>query len=360
MLAFIISLVFAALALIFRALYKTYEHIPAKELKRQARSGDPVAGLLYRPVAYGINLKVLLSTLLLVTAGLSLIFMINAVGTWLAVVVLLVITTIGVVAVVPGAELTNRSVWLAEKAAPALSWLLERTQPLIGWFTRFARKHRPVRLHTGLYEKSDLAELLKRQKGQADSRISSGEIDMLVHALSFGDELVADALVPKRVVKLVASSESVGPILMADLHKSGHSRFPVYEEKHDNIVGILYMHDLVTAKHSGTVAELMKQKLTYVHEDFTLYQTLQAFLKTKQHLFLVVNSFEEYVGIITIEDVIEKMIGRSIIDEFDRYDDLRAVAAAAAKKDHKARNEPKADTDEPIEITNADDAKIEQ
>jgi CBS domain containing-hemolysin-like protein len=54
----------------------------------------------------------------------------------------------------------------------------------------------------------------------------------------------------------------------------------------------------------------------------------------------VVNSFEEYVGIITMEDVLETMIGKLIVDEFDRYDDLRAVAARAAHKEHKARKEP--------------------
>jgi CBS domain containing-hemolysin-like protein len=85
----------------------------------------------------------------------------------------------------------------------------------------------------------------------------------------------------------------------------------------------------------------MNARLTYVHEDFSLYQTLQAFLKTKQHLFLVVNSFEELVGIITIEDVLEQMIGRAIVDEFDRYDDMRAVAAAAAHKEHQEHDEPK-------------------
>jgi magnesium and cobalt transporter len=123
---------------------------------------------------------------------------------------------------------------------------------------------------------------------------------------------------------------------MGELHASGHSRFPVYEVKKDNIVGVLYLHDLVATKRSGTVSNIMRRKVTYVHEDFTLYQTLQAFIKTKQHLFIVVNSFEEYVGIITIEDVLERVIGKLIVDEFDRYDDLRAVAAAAAHKDHAA------------------------
>ncbi len=57
--------------------------------------------------------------------------------------------------------------------------------------------------------------------------------------------------------------------------------------------------------------------------------------KTHRQLYVVVNSFEEYVGIITIEDILETILGTSIIDEFDQYDDLRAVAARAAKKDHK-------------------------
>jgi CBS domain containing-hemolysin-like protein len=101
---------------------------------------------------------------------------------------------------------------------------------------------------------------------------------------------------------------------------------------------VLYLHDLVAQKASGSVRDIMRRKVTYVHEDFTLYQTLQAFIKTKQHLFVVVNSFEEYVGIITIEDVLERVIGKLIVDEFDRYDDLRAVAAAAARKDHAAHD----------------------
>ncbi len=357
MIAFLLSLVFAILALVFRALYKTYEHVPARELKRMARGGDDVAVLMYRPVAYGMSLKLLLGFFVLVFGAASLGFMVQAVGVWLAVLALLAILVLGAVAIVPGAELTQRSVWLARKFAPALGWVLERVQPVFDAVARFVQKHRPVRVHTGLYEKADLVELLRQQKGQADSRISNGEIDMLVHALSFGDRYVSEILVPKRVVKSVAVSESVGPILMADLHKSGHSRFPVYDGTHDNIVGMLYLHDLVAAKQVGTVADIMKRKLMYVHEDFTLYDTLQAFLKTKHHLFLVVNSFEEYVGIITIEDILEQMIGKPIVDEFDAYDDLRAVAAKAAHKEHHERKktdaEPVAEepaTTEPPEV----------
>lgn len=336
---FVGGLVLAVLALVFWVLYKTYEHVPARELKRLARSGDEVAALLYRPVAYGLSLRLLLGLLMVLSAAGALGIFVSALGVWLAIMPMLFIGALGSLVFVPSSELTQTSLWLAKRAAPGIAWLLERLHPIFNIGSRFINHYRPLRVHSGLYEKTDLVELLQQQKAQPDNRISPAEIDLLAHSLTFGDKLVSDAMVPKRVVTFVSASEPVGPLLMSELHKSGHSRFPVYDGKRDNIAGILYLHDLVASKQTGTVADVMQPRLTYVHEDFTLFQTLQAFLKTKQHLFLVVNSFEEFVGIITIEDVLEQMIGKLIVDEFDRYDDLRAVAAAAAKKDHAGHHE---------------------
>jgi CBS domain containing-hemolysin-like protein len=101
------------------------------------------------------------------------------------------------------------------------------------------------------------------------------------------------------------------------------------------------------ADHGGRVSTLMRRPVVYVHEDFSLGQVLQAFLKTYNHLFIVVNEFEEFVGIITIEDVIDQIIGRPLADEFDNYTDLRAVAAASAKAEHFKH---KKDSSEPTEV----------
>jgi CBS domain containing-hemolysin-like protein len=341
MVNFVLGLLLAGAAVVLWSLQRTYLHVPALELKRLARGGDEVAQLLYRAVAYGMSLQLLLGLSVVLCAALALSCLTQAVGAWLAVFVLLILGVVGSVALVPAGELTRRSLWLARKAAPGIGWILERGQPVFDLLARSLKRFRHVTLHTGLYEKSDLVSLLERQKGQPDSRIMSSEIDLLLHSLTFGDRQVSDALTPKRVLKTVAASETIGPILLDELSKSGHSRFPVYDQKHDHIVGILYLHDLVGRHATGRVADVMSHKLTYVHEDFTLHQTLQVFLKTKQHLFLVVNNFEELVGIITIEDVLEQMIGKQIVDEFDRYDDLRAVAAKAARREHREHHEPK-------------------
>lgn len=347
MLIFILGLLLAVGAVVVWVLQRSYEHVPAKELKRLARSGDDVAVLLYRAAAYGMSLRVLLGTGFIVLAALALVCLVSALGTWLAVLLLLVVLGVGSFVFVPVSEFTKSSLWLAKTAAPGVSWLLERLHPIFDFIARFIRRHRHLSVHTGLYEKTDIVELLERQKGQADSRISESEVALLQHALLFGDRQVVDAMVPKRVVTMVSAKENIGPVLMDELARSGHSRFPVYGGKKDNIVGILYLHDLIGTKKTGTVESVMSHKLTFVHEDFTLYQALQAFLKTKHHLFLVVNSFEELVGIITIEDVLEQMIGKPIVDEFDRYDDLRAVAATAAKKDHRSHDEPKPEAEAP-------------
>lgn len=333
MIPFIFGLACALVALTSLALYKTYRHVPPKELKRLARHGDHLAELLYRPVAYGASLSALLWLITGFSIAGNMVLFAHVLAPWLAVLLAAVIIWVGF-AWIPSGELTRGGLWLARLAAPAFAWLLERLHPLFSSIYNFVRKHRPITVHTGLYEKEDLAELLARQKDQPDNRIPAGEIDLLTHALSFGDKLVADVVVPKRIVTFVNATDPISPMVTHELHQTGHSRFPVYEGKRDNVVGVLHLKDLVGTQKTGTVRDLMKKKLTYVHEDFTLYQTLQAFLKTKQHLFLVVNSFEELVGIITVEDVIGQMIGRPILDEFDQYEDPRAVAAAAAKKDH--------------------------
>ena len=336
MLPFILGLVSAALAIVFAVLYSAFSHVTPKELKRRARSGDEIAALLYRSVSYGLSAKLVLGGFAALCAYGAVVLLVRALDAWLAIPVLVVIGVAGVLFTDSRGGASKMALWMAVHVSPGLAWMLERLQPILGRIARAVRKLFPLRVHSGLYEKEDLVALLEAQKTQPDNRIAPGEIDMLSHALTFGDKTVADALVPKRVVKSVAVDEPVGPVLMGELHTSGHSRFPVYEAKKDNIVGVLYLHDLVATKQSGVVRTVMRRKVTYVHEEFTLYQTLQAFIKTKQHLFVVVNNFEEYVGIITIADVLERVIGKLIVDEFDTYDDLRAVAAAAARKDHAA------------------------
>lgn len=168
---------------------------------------------------------------------------------------------------------------------------------------------------------------------QSDKILSLDEELLLQHTLHFNALTVADVMTPSSVIEAVEASETVGPVLLDRLHKTGHSRFPVMEGDVDHMVGMLYLHDLVSLSRSVKRArEAMQPKVFYIRQDATLNHALHAFLKTHHHLFVVVNEYRETVGILSLEDVVEALLGKKIVDEFDLFSDLRAVAERNPRK----------------------------
>jgi len=178
--------------------------------------------------------------------------------------------------------------------------------------------------------RSDLTHMLSAI-APADTDLSADELRIIKHSLAFGEKSVYDIMTPRSVVAFVKEDDLLSPILLDELYKSGHSRFPVLAKSSDQATGILYTKDLHDLKRHTNVHELMHKPVHYVNENRELDHVLQAFIRTKQHLFLVVNEFTEITGLVTIEDVVEQILGKPIIDEFDRYDSMRDVADAKAK-----------------------------
>ncbi len=349
MLSFITALLLLGLMLFGILLRKTYDYMPKRELKRQAQQGDRVASILYRAVAYGASLRLLLWLIIGLSAAAGFVLFVRIAPPVLSFLAVVSLLWYGFVWM-PAAPISGIGAKLVILTTPFVAWLLSVFHPLFVHINSTVEQRRPDMYHTGLYEREDLVDFLELQRSMADSRISESGIDMAIHALTFGDRTVSEIMVPKRVVKTVHADESVGPILITELHQSGYSRFPVHDDgSHDTIIGTLYMRDLVGSRQGGRVHSVMRPDVHYVHEDQDLYRVLHAFIKTKHHLFVVVNSFEEYVGIVTIEDVIEQVIGHRIEDEFDRYDDMRAVAASQAKIDHDTHNATTETTTEVVE-----------
>jgi metal transporter CNNM len=189
-----------------------------------------------------------------------------------------------------------------------------------------------------IYSKEELYKILEEHKVSKYSDIEEDEIQIVRHALSFGSKQVREIMTPRRMVVSVASDEHIGPILIDELHKSGFSRFPVYNDKKaQNFIGTLFLHDLVGRRDGGTAKDVMRKDVYYVHEEESLDHALKVFLKTNHHLLIAVNTFEEFVGVISFEDVVEQIIGKQIVDEFDKHADLREVAKSLAEKENKKR-----------------------
>ena len=184
-----------------------------------------------------------------------------------------------------------------------------------------------------IYSTDELVKILEEHEVSEDSDIEADEIAIVKNAINFGDKLVHDVMTPKNVVSAISKDEMLTPKVLQELHQSGHSRFPVYDGSLDKIVGTLFVKDLIDQKmHDQKVSRAMEKNVYFLNEYQALDHVLNAFLKTKHHIFVVINEFKETVGVITIEDIIEEIMGREIVDEFDNYDDLREVAALEGAK----------------------------
>jgi len=195
---------------------------------------------------------------------------------------------------------------------------------------RWLRSAVPVSERRGIDSREELEHLVSDSQGV----ISDDEKKLILASLKFDGRIVGEVMTPKSVVETVKRNEILGPLVLDDLHKTGHSRFPVIDEDIDHVVGILYVRDVLTLdttkKHTAKVETAMSKRVYYIREDHSLEQALTAFLSTHHHLFIVINEFRETVGILTLEDTLEALLGRKIIDEFDAHDDMRVVAARNA------------------------------
>jgi CBS domain containing-hemolysin-like protein len=330
--AFIFAVVLVALMLLGISLNRTYEHFTSKEIKRQARRGDARARELYKPVSYGASLQVFLWLIVLLSAAGACVLFATTIPGWLAFILIAVTLAMGFWWL-PAAEISSLNGRMAVWCAPLISKCLYYLHPLLTRVGRLVKQHYPINVHAGLYEKEDLLELLEWQKQQPENRIPTTELDVMERALLFSDKTVQDIAVPRRKVRFVAATDTVGPIVIDELHKTGHSSFPVYEGKRDNIIGTLYLRDLVHLRSDATASQVMRHGAFYVQEAFSLNQALDAFLRTKHHLLMVVNSLEECTGVITMEDVLEQVVGKPTANEFDGYDNLQEVASFLTKNE---------------------------
>jgi len=174
----------------------------------------------------------------------------------------------------------------------------------------------------------------------SDHLLSRDEKTLLLHGLTFSDRKVNEVMTPRGVIDSISKSELLGPLVLDDLHKTGHSRFPVADGDIDHVVGMLHIQDLFTldTKRSMTAEKAMEPRVFYIKEDQSLGHALAAFIRTHHHLFIVVNEFRETVGLLSLEDTIEALIGRKIVDEFDTHEDLRAVAARNVRGNNHPKN----------------------
>lgn len=202
------------------------------------------------------------------------------------------------------------------------------------WIGKFIRSISSDATNLSVGSRQELEHLIS-ESGQL---LTSDEKKLLTNGLHFAGKTVESIMTPRGVIASVQKSDVLGPLLLDELHKTGYSRFPVLDGDIDHVIGVLHIRELLALKdHSSETAErAMEKRVYYIHQDQTLDAALAAFLKTRHHLFVVVNGYRETAGLVSLEDVIEELLGKQIIDEFDLHDDLRAVAEREAKHNNRS------------------------
>jgi CBS domain containing-hemolysin-like protein len=168
---------------------------------------------------------------------------------------------------------------------------------------------------------SELKMVLDRSTTHGE--IERQEQEMLYKVFDFADKEVSAVMVPRPEV--VALSVELPPEeALAAMIESPYTRYPVYRESLDQVVGILHVRDLISALTDRGIAGVQVEELVrpahIVPETKDLAALLGEFRRTNQHMAIVVDEYGELEGIVTLEDLLEEIVGE-IEDEFDLPDE---------------------------------------
>jgi putative hemolysin len=194
-----------------------------------------------------------------------------------------------------------------------LIWLLQRSTELV---LRALGQEPPGAEHEA-HSEAELRMLLSSSAEQGE--IERGEQEMVTRVFDFADKQVTDVMVSRPEVVAISVALPPQEALQAVL-ESPYTRYPVYRETVDDIVGVLHVRDLISAMRDGSLADINLEEIVrpalMVPETKDLVALLQEFRRTQQHLAIVINEYGTMEGIVTLEDLVEEIVGE-IEDEFD-------------------------------------------
>lgn len=323
-----VLLVFSAL---FSGLTLGLMSLSAPELKRKITLGDKDAKKVY---AVRKNGNLLLTTLLVgnvaINAALSIFLGSIASGFTAGLVATGLIVIFG--EITPQAVFSRYALMLGAKTAWVVRTFIFVLYPITRPIAWVLDKTLGDELPT-IYSKEELMKIFEEHEEAAASDVKAEEERIVKGALTFSDENVGDVMTPRAVVKLIDASEKITEELLDQFSKDGFSRIPVYKNKEDNIVGIIYLKHLLKRgtlnKRAGDVAD---KKVAFVEENDSLADVFNGILQKRVHILVVKNEFGTFSGLITLEDILEEIIRTEIVDEDDKHKDLRKFAKSRAKK----------------------------
>ena len=221
---------------------------------------------------------------------------------------------------------------LAQPAAYIIRFFIWLTLPVIFLTLFVTDKITKNRRNVGSLSKEELIEstLLSEDEGVIDEQ----ESDVIENVLHLDAVKIQDVLTPRSVVFAIEESRSIQDIVATEENIFRFSRVPVYQGHTDTITGIILTKKIFKqALQDDTVPiSAIKREIFQINENIPVSKALDLFIKKKEHMFLVVDSYDQPEGIVTMEDCIETLLGVEIVDESDNVENMRELAKQQMKK----------------------------
>lgn len=227
--------------------------------------------------------------------------------------------------ILPQALVSRFALRFGALAAPLVNLLMKILYPICGPIAWGLNKM--FGKESGLqFSKRDLITMLEDEQSIEQTEVDGDERRIARGSLSFSHKKVSDVLTPATVAFVLETGSIIDQKLLLSLKRMGYSRIPVHTDDSNQFVGIVYLKDLIGIKVPIKVEKIMDKTIHFVLPTDPLDKVLNEFIATKMHLFVVLDEFGSFSGVITVEDVIEEIIGTEIMDEDDDTPDLRETA----------------------------------
>jgi metal transporter CNNM len=319
---YLISAVLVILSALFSGLTLGLLSLDAQSLRRRAKYGDKNAEKIY-PIRENGNL--LLTTLLLgnvaVNTTLSLFLGTIASGVTAGIMATALIVLFG--EIVPQAVISRHAIWFGARTI----WFTRTVIFLLYPIAFPISKMLDYALGSEIpkfYSKTELMDLFTEHHHSENSQIDADEKRIVHGALQFSHTSVREVMTKSEDVISFDENEKLTDEFFERVGEQGFSRLPIYSGDKSNIVGILYAKDLLTEDENISIKHTenaFNKHFITVRPDDLLDKVLASMLKQRQHLAIVKTKNKQFVGIISLEDIIEEIIQQEIKDEDDDEED---------------------------------------
>jgi len=251
--------------------------------------------------------------------------------------VLVFVTTGFAALLVVGSEMLPKIVGVAQRrrlqpyAVYPMLWLCRLLRP-VTWLANLALY--PIMRMRGQQSGSEEEIILLAERGARLGTLTKSESNIITNALSLDDVRVSSIMTPRTVITALRRSATVGEVFL-EYPNLPFGRMPVFGKDLDDIVGIVRRRDLLKAKANDQDILLVEQimhEANFIPKMATVADALQCFLKAHQQIVIAVDEFGATSGLLTMEDVIEHLLGREIFEKDDLAVDMREFARAKQRE----------------------------